>query len=855
MIFRNAGNSFKPIPALLGGIALVFIFLENSHAATVTFQNQSGAAVSLFFVDADGAEDHYTDIPSGGQYAQELTFKGDKWRIKQGAVVVAEYVTTDKESQNFPITGGSSSGIEKSPISQNAVSLTVNNNLANTAQIFWVNYEGGEQSYGEVKPNAKWGINTGEGHIWRFKVNGAVVSTYAATGEKNQNFQLGKAAKKSIPGGKPVILTGLNALSKDVEVFWVDFDGVEKPYKYIRPNGKWVINTGEGQIWRFKSGGKTVVEYTATGAERQSLTIKPDTAGGAEQDFASLSGDEQYFDWLTAEQPRLLEEKSPALLAWAEGFKGQTLDIDTESRKGYHILRLNPTKLQDKGLGSSAALIFKRFPQESKDYDLERGFMIPNEFLLNPLWDSEGSKSVNMYFSESERTQSFSLNVGVSAGKPGKEEGGQKTPPGPKVGAKYERKEEKSAFSETERISITSTRWGAQFWLTVRKDKIQLSDLFKQEVRKLSSDYADYKLFFETFGTHYPLSTLYGGMAYYEEFATMDKVGSAISKSNSFSVSGSAPVKGVEVAAEVGYSNSDSSRMAEMQRQENAKFITRGGYTGANFDQWQLSDTESKSLVPIKVDLRPVWELVWPRKFDATDSTSAADIMAKQNIMRTMYDKYIEEENRSITQYASLKPRIFAVRIDSVRVVEDDDDGGDGPDLWGYLNFFVFKDKLIPISFDKPKNLAASVWSVWDTDLETTFAKVKPVSVGIGDFSNVDKAEMLISIMPLINEIPSNTAKTYAADYQLHRYSFFPSGYFRDDDCCAFAHEDDWMTLEGSGSAFTLQDVVNAGGFKSGKASQRADGLGKVEVNYSVREIKYEIQSEGLNLPDFPKFN
>ncbi|WP_340198599.1 hypothetical protein [Ascidiimonas sp. W6] len=64
----------------------------------VTFTNSTGAAVQIYWINFQGVEVKYYDLPSGRSYTQS-TYNTHKWRIRQGGSVLLNYAANNYKSQ------------------------------------------------------------------------------------------------------------------------------------------------------------------------------------------------------------------------------------------------------------------------------------------------------------------------------------------------------------------------------------------------------------------------------------------------------------------------------------------------------------------------------------------------------------------------------------------------------------------------------------------------------------------------------------------------------------------------------------------------------------------------------------
>ena len=64
--------------------------------------------------------------------------------------------------------------------SQQRLQISLRNMRANPVDLFWVDFDGNEQSYGTLEPQQSINQETGDGHLWRFKENGRTIGFFLA---------------------------------------------------------------------------------------------------------------------------------------------------------------------------------------------------------------------------------------------------------------------------------------------------------------------------------------------------------------------------------------------------------------------------------------------------------------------------------------------------------------------------------------------------------------------------------------------------------------------------------------------------------------------------------------------------
>lgn len=98
---------------------------------------------------------------------------------------------------------------------------------------------------------------------------------------------------RSGDGTTPVTLVIENNTALDVDVFWIDFDGLERPYYNLGPGDVVEQGTYATHIWRVRDlDGNIVMDYTVTDEPRQTMEITGDANSGSGQTGPVAATDE-----------------------------------------------------------------------------------------------------------------------------------------------------------------------------------------------------------------------------------------------------------------------------------------------------------------------------------------------------------------------------------------------------------------------------------------------------------------------------------------------------------------------------------------------------------------------------------
>ena len=232
----------------IGTITVLRPHSENGPAVTVTFKNNTQTPVEAFLIDAAGEESFAYELEAEQEVVQP-TFAGNFWRFKQNSFVLDRYRVGPEPAQFFGI------GLRSRPGGPGA-NVVFENNGEEAAEIFWLNFDGAEESHGTIEPGVEMPapLASSQGYVWRFRQNGVVIDTYVVSDEPEQYFALGPKSERFAP---PFPATFLNKSGAEVEVFWVDTVGAEHPAGSIGDDEELSVDSRLGHVYRFKHGATT----------------------------------------------------------------------------------------------------------------------------------------------------------------------------------------------------------------------------------------------------------------------------------------------------------------------------------------------------------------------------------------------------------------------------------------------------------------------------------------------------------------------------------------------------------------------------------------------------------------------
>jgi hypothetical protein len=273
------------------------------------------------------------------------------------------------------------------------------------------------------------------------------------------------------------------------------------------------------------------------------------------------------------------------------------------------------------------------------------------------------------------------------------------------------RRESRTNIDQRNQMSVKASKWGSEYWLILHKEYAQLSDGFIRAVNDLFGDLdtpgrwrnptnQQLLAFYEQYGTHYALSTLYGGRCWLEQFYDSKMVANAIAtgftagyeKSVSVGVGGKGVSLSTEAKTAVNFERGESQATKQAESKGTREFHYSGG-AGGSFELWDVG--ENKKLVPIKVDLRPIDEVFVPRLFLARTKAEANEVLRRRkrvaehlrNLLRRVEAKPdLSNLNATVDSRA---PVVYEVQVESALMTDNADDASGDADVYGTIQFLL----------------------------------------------------------------------------------------------------------------------------------------------------------------------
>lgn len=547
--------------------------------------------------------------------------------------------------------------------------------------------------------------------------------------------------------------------------------------------------------------------------------------------------------WLSENQPSMGQKSQGKITSKSitDSFAGELVIKDEDCRRGYNVLRMNPMNLEEKGVtAASPDLLEEYHPDAGNTYYLQGGYRVPKNLMWTDANVASSTASEAMYSSRSSATKGMSVSVGVSVEGKGS------------ANASYESSHSKMDDNQTFlKIGMKS---GHRMWLSLDKELLQLDPKLREFLRTMPVEKYDgtlqrpgFKQLFETYGTHYALSTLFGARAWLEEEFTKE----AIAEEASEQVGAGLTVGGVGVET----SFTDKTVQEDSSSSRKTRFRRSGG-TSTNFEAFSIG--EAKDWVPIKVDLHPLGELLRAELCRDCSPEFAAHLTSHRMAFPAMLNRYIVEESRVVESVGQREPMVFEMQFNHAKCTKSDDAVGQ-PEIYGGMTMGVFR-KGDPVEYiGKPRPLKLSrLWSADDnnTDADGTISKAdveaqQPKSADEDQDPIKGQSSITFALLPELKRTTLGRRQVVSATFPLDEYFFALNYGLYDWD--EGANPDERMA--GWSPEVSLRDIAKAptAGYVF-KFTQEVADFGTMEFQCTLRRVNYHFESTPDSLPPAPKF-
>lgn len=732
------------------------------------------------------------------------------------------------------------------------------------------------------------------GNVWRIKRGDETVGEYFTLEilEQTLTFAAIEDAWKNQPTeedseGLIRPITYLDARI-DPEGNWIseDDDFREHFNVALRDDGGVLVERSNGELWSFRPTGTAPDTYiydssfdeidrtTFVGKYAEEVALAFDSAQNARlrvgESFIQMSRDD------TASIPRTLALSlinDPEWDAWigtdqgdastmprytsadwanmpiAEGFAGELIGSKLASYRGFNALLMDPLTLGSNPGVDGRSLIFELTDDKTLEWTTAgTAYRVPWSYFLQPEIGGSAETQTSLFFSESQSQDSWGVDVTL--------------PQGISVG----HKETSDTLESKNEVSIRAQKWSSEYWLILNKRYARLSDTFVASVRALpelppepaagasrtayDNAYYHYAGLFETFGTHYPLSVLYGGRAYLEEKYTASEVANSFSSQTgvkyereaTLSAGGSKGSVSVPIKTSVGFETAESNSSKQKNEDGRRVFWFSGG-EGPTFDMWQIS--QNKLLQPIRVDLRPVHEVVLPKLFRAVDPDDFEFVKKRGDDIERALCRYLKGPDATRLGGLSTRPIAIGVSVSSIMLtIEDDEGAANSIEAYGTVNLLAAKDG---VAFQS--TVAKTVWSVSEAN-----DKSWPLNTSLPGLST---EEIVFHIPP---ESVTFANGQWSVDFDLNRYTVMAAVSITEDDNTSDDPSSTTLMYNlgelGAGDAFPTKKVYY-GKRDEDEIPDSAPTFddGEYTITLRVRQIGFPIhQNLAVPVPDFPNY-
>ncbi len=213
----------------------------------VNFHNGSPFTLDIYWINFEGEEVKYNTLAPGTSYNQQ-TYAQHAWIARDyfSGKTVCLFIPnkTHDQQANFVL---------KSWNSRKATTISFQNDTMLTTDIYWLDYQGKEQHYKTLKPGGSFSLKTYLTHPWIVKDQQSkqIIETTFGQQEKHKVVINDRdlISKESV---KAVNLTFENHLPFTVDIYWLDYKGIEKLVRTLRSGEGFTEQTYVTHTWRVR---------------------------------------------------------------------------------------------------------------------------------------------------------------------------------------------------------------------------------------------------------------------------------------------------------------------------------------------------------------------------------------------------------------------------------------------------------------------------------------------------------------------------------------------------------------------------------------------------------------------------
>ncbi|MEZ5535325.1 MAG: hypothetical protein R3F02_06835 [Thiolinea sp.] len=241
-------------------------------STSIEFRNTTPLTVKVFWLDDNNTEHEYARLQTFSSYTQQ-TYAGHQWVVRDdfsGQLIATTTAESTPGVFNIDI------GNIRSAAAGSAVTIGFTNKTPLAVALFWIDGDGAEKPYANLRPGETVQQPTYAGHPWLVRsINGGqLIDLYLPSGQSVQAHNIELFSRESLTA---CTLELHNQSLLTLQLEWVDFTGKTVPYTQLKPGEKFTQSTFASHPWVLRdlhSG--TIIDVIPAGFEPHTLQIKAD---------------------------------------------------------------------------------------------------------------------------------------------------------------------------------------------------------------------------------------------------------------------------------------------------------------------------------------------------------------------------------------------------------------------------------------------------------------------------------------------------------------------------------------------------------------------------------------------------
>lgn len=457
-------------------------------------------------------------------------------------------------------------------------------------------------------------------------------------------------------------------------------DGVKSPITWRFRDVIWINMTGPDRFsMYFDDNPQVVYDFAKTGDRRYTAQNSPDTT--ADLDIISKTNmritvtganwSKEYSIALTPSGIKLARSRvKPETDDDIDTFKsGNMLPQHEEMFMGFRNEKMD---LTDPSRGTTVRIFAQT---KADDYSVEKNFQaktIPLGLRAQQIRRTEGKQLETVITNASSFEKSMSMNFGAS---------------GSFKGATFAADASRETSSGAERSDGTTKAFGLArsdvYVVLLDKTNMLLGDDFKFDILALAKGQITPQRFREKYGTHYANAIHYGGIAKNERTVTTAEFKKWAKESTSYKQDGGfdgGPAATFKSRGGLTLASGTSAGGTSMFSAET--WSAMGGSGSFQASGWTVDQTTS---VPVRYDLRPLWELISPIFLGEEWGTPlrASLLQARQQLANEI-NRHIESQPGADPR--DFTPAVYELTFHAIECVNNGDEGKADAALYGKIS-------------------------------------------------------------------------------------------------------------------------------------------------------------------------